>query len=273
MGPDPSPIEPPLLTDGIVVRAYPRAPSPSLPPQEAVARRDPPAPPTERLTSHEADTTAPETSPRPRRDLIDALSTHLDVEPSAVPSRPDTDDAPADPAGRATSATVEVPAPASDKPAGALVASPGPDAEPTPAVSIVPPAGDDLLSKLLSPPASTPPAEPTAAAVAATAAVEPSPAPPEPAPPVARPADAAPALVPTVTTRRRVVHAESIDLPAPEFPATYHTESLRQVAREGPAARGRGRADGLQADPAPSLADDLGSRPAEGSALSSARSG
>jgi hypothetical protein len=43
-----------------------------------------------------------------------------------------------------------------------------------------------------------------------------------------------PALVPTVATRRRVVHAESIDLPAPEFPATYHTESLRQVAREAP---------------------------------------
>ena len=43
-----------------------------------------------------------------------------------------------------------------------------------------------------------------------------------------------PALVPTVATRRRVVHAESVDLPGPEFPATYHTESLRYVTREAP---------------------------------------
>ncbi len=218
MGPDP--IEPPLLADGIAVRAYPKAPSPSLPPEEAVARRDQPA--SERLTSHEAESAA---APRPKRDLIDALSTHLDVEPSAVPSRPDPDDAPTDPAGRPTSATVEVPTAASDKPAGALVASPASEAEPIPAMSIVPPAGNDLISTLLAAPSSVP--------TAATAAVEP------PSPPAAdvRPADVprpAPALVPTAATRPGAIRAESIELPEPEFPATYHTESLRRVAREAP---------------------------------------
>jgi hypothetical protein len=220
MGTDP--IEPPLLTDGIVVRAHPKAPSPSLPAQEAVAGRDQPAPPTERLTSHEADPAGPDAAPRPKGDLIDALSTHLDVEPSSVPSRPDTDDAPTDPAGRPTSATVEVPAPASDKPAGALVASADPEAEPPPVASIVPSAGLDLISTLLA----TPPAQ------TAIAAVEPPS--PEPARPDVRPLDAPRAAVPMVAIRPRVVRAESIELPEPEFPATYHTESLRRVAREAP---------------------------------------
>jgi hypothetical protein len=239
MGTDP--IEPPLLTDGIAVRAHPKAPSPSLPAQEAVAGRDQPAPPTERLASHEADPAAPEAAPRPKGDLIDALSTHLDVEPSSVPGRPDPDDAPADPAGRPTSATMEVPGPSNDRAAGALVASPGPEAEPTPGAGIAPILGGDLISTLLAPPTWTPPAEPAPAlaAVAATAAVAPPspPAPPEPARPDVRPPDvprSARAPVPTVAIRPRTVRADSIDLPEPEFPATYHTESLRRVAREAP---------------------------------------
>ncbi len=284
---EPDRIEAPLLADGIAVRAYPKAPSPSLPPQEAVAGRNRPST-DERLTSHEVDPAEPAASPRPGGDLIDALSTRRAAEPSAVPGRPDPDDAPTDLDGRPTSATVEVPAPANDRPAGALVAAPEPAAEPTPEVSVVPPGVGDLISTLLTPPATAPAAEPAPAAtaaveptpavsvvppgvgdlistlltspaatpaaepapavvaatgaaepavVAAAAAVEPTPAAPEPARTDVQPPDpprTSPALVPTVATRRRVVHAESIDLPEPEFPATYHTESLRRVAREGP---------------------------------------
>ena len=47
------------------------------------------------------------------------------------------------------------------------------------------------------------------------------------------PAPAAPPAPAAESPPRRSL-AVSVDLPDPEFPATYHTTSLRQVARETP---------------------------------------
>ena len=218
----PSDDGPPLLADGIAVRANPKAPSLSLPAPEAVARRDEPG---EQLTSHEAGVDGPAPSAKP--DLIDALAPRLEIQSRARAARPGPDDAPTDPNGRATSATVEVPAP--EAPPGAIVASSEPEAKPEP--GITPLLHVDLISSLL--------ANPTAFPVSAPA--EP-PAPPGPKPAEARPVVSAPA------TRPRTVRAEPIALPEPEFPATYHTESLRQVAREAPSSRS---ARPIEIEPAP----------------------
>ncbi len=205
--------EAPLLAEGLVVRAYPRAPSPSMPAAEAVARRDEPAR-DERLTSHESEPSDPAAPGKP--DLIDALSTRMESEPATRPARPDPDDAPTDPAGRATSATVEVPdrAAASDP-----TAAPAEPERPG-----IPPLLEVSVGRS-SPTTATEPAP-----VASTPAEPPTP--PEPARAEARPAAVAPAAVADI--RARVGLARPIDLPEPEFPATYHTESLRQVAREAP---------------------------------------
>ena len=194
----------------LVVRAYPKAPSPSMPAPEAVARRDEPAR-DERLTSHESEPSDPAAPGKP--DLIDALSTRLESEPAPGPrpAMPDPDDAPTDPAGRPTSATVEIP----DRAATAAPAEPErPGIPPLLEVSVG--RSSPTIESAPVPDASKP-AEP--------------PTPPEPAR-----AEARPTRVPAPVTdiRARVGLARPIELPEPEFPATYHSESLRQVAREAP---------------------------------------
>jgi hypothetical protein len=203
----------PLLPIGLVVQAYPTPPAPPIvdepgsSPLVALARSDsqPAAAEAdaEARPAGAAEPIAADDPPARKPDLIDGLTARLEAEAKATPG---------------TVATAE----------------PAPDAASQARPGDLIPARDTLP---LEAEADTN-AEPASDAPAARAIA--------PAPPAALPV--APQRVlpspsttmqpprsigdPALAGRPRLGEVEPMDLPPPEFPPTYHTESLRKMARE-----------------------------------------
>jgi len=241
----------PVLPVGIRVEAYP-GPAPAA---AGLARRgETPDAPTaigsiaagEQLASHE---TSPSPSPAPEpeessareHDLIDEVAAGLVAGKSpAAPPR----------AGATAVADATGPGGGPDAMPGSLSPSLDPEAAPlerprrgdTAELAVRPMAPPESVARR---PAAGGPAE--AAATSAPPASSPSPS----RPPVRSEDD------PLLAGRPRMGGAAPMALPPPEFPATYHTESLRQVAREATPADRSGRP---ATAPDPDLGDGASAR-------------
>jgi hypothetical protein len=208
----------PLLPIGLVVQAYPTPPAPPIAAAEpgasplvALARPDPqPAEAdADARPAGSAEPVAADAPPARKPDLIDGLNAQLDAEaaPRTVATGEPPSEAPRDRPGDLIPARDTLPI--------------EPDAD----------AGATANAPSARPVAATPPA----ALPDATEPVLPSPS------TTMRPSRAVDA--PALAGRPRLGQLEPMDLPPPEFPPTYHTESLRKMAREREPA------------PAPALAD------------------
>jgi hypothetical protein len=217
--PTAGPDEPaPVLPVGLSVEAYPGRKPAARPEVELTGREEAVD---ERVANGRKPLSVPKpvgatssSDPAPRKpDLMDALSTELQLDSGSdrtpAPTMRDgsrsRDDAPVRPASPPTSETVE-------KTSFARRSQGEIDRRDEPELAVGP---------LASP--STPAEGHMATHSRPAARVQ--------APPAREAGD------PSLAGRPRYRKAEAIDLPPPEFPATYHTESVRQVIREAASAR------------------------------------
>jgi hypothetical protein len=208
----------PVLSVGLNVEAYPGRKPADRPEVEltgreeevdesvanapAAGRKPQPAPKTVGATS------SPEPAPR-KPDLMDALSTELQLDSGSdrtpAPTMRDgsrsRDDTPPRPASPPTSETVEKTSFARRSPGEIDRAG---DRRDEPELAVGPLASPSTPSRPAARVQTPPPRE---------------------------------AGDPSLAGRPRYRKAEPMDLPPPEFPATYHTESVRQVVREAAPAR------------------------------------